>query len=346
MAPSGDDVPVTAPDRRRPGFTLIELLVVIAVIGVLVALLLPAVQQAREAARRTQCRNHLKQFGLALHNYESTHSVFPPGSVVSADQSTVYANANSLLFPYLDQAALGNLINPDLPWYLHSPSVAKTVVPVFLCPSNSKPEIREVPIFSGFSLPVGSTFATTDYLYCRGVGDSFCFAPLPASEAGFFSSNRVLRFRDITDGTSNTFAMGEGAGGDRWPLCRGGGCTTKFTSSLSAVHPASNMWLTGGVGAQFLVDMGGVFSSVWGCTADRLNKNPVTDSFIDLTQPTNCTASFNGGPHTVSGFRSDHPGGAMFLYGDGSVRFISQNIDFTLYRCLSTIGGQEVIDAP
>ena len=99
--------------RHRCAFTLIELLVVIAIIAILIALLLPAVQQAREAARRTQCRNNLKQLGLALHNYHETHTVFPPGATADA-AGNVFANANTMLLPYFEEAALHKLNNMDL----------------------------------------------------------------------------------------------------------------------------------------------------------------------------------------------------------------------------------------
>src|SRR5437773_408931 len=119
----------------QKAFTLLELLVVIAIIGLLVALLLPAVQAAREAARKMKCGNNLRQFGVALHNYESVHSTLPPGVIVSSDGATTYANGLVMLFPYFEQAGLAGLYNSEQPWYVHSAVVAQTVVPLFSCPS-------------------------------------------------------------------------------------------------------------------------------------------------------------------------------------------------------------------
>src|SRR5262249_41622874 len=129
--------------KRHSGFTLVELLVVIAIIGVLVALLLPAIQAAREAARRSSCTNNLKQFGLALHNYHDTLKVFPPGGIVKTSPTTrnfpsssVYVSVHAMLLPFFEEANLKNLYDNNRPWQLQRPDVAATAVPVFVCPSN------------------------------------------------------------------------------------------------------------------------------------------------------------------------------------------------------------------
>ncbi len=332
-------------NRSRRGFTLIELLVVIAIIAVLIALLLPAVQQAREAARRTQCKNNLKQFGLALHNYESSHRVFPPAAISVDANLEVYATAHVMLMPYYDQANLETLWNKDLPFQNQSPGVLKTIVPMFLCPSNSKEPVFELAVLAMIGYP--TMYGTTDYVYSKGPSDGWCLAPHkpPANVQGAFWVNEGIRFGRVTDGTSNSFCMGEGAGGDAWPLCHGAGCTTVFNGPLG-VMPASGLWPIMGVGSAPFAGAGIVLSGLWASTAEPPNKWPVTDSFIDVGNSTDCRASWQGGTHSTANFRSDHTGGLHILYLDGGVRFISENIDLPTYRALSTIAGGEVAVTP
>jgi prepilin-type N-terminal cleavage/methylation domain-containing protein/prepilin-type processing-associated H-X9-DG protein len=333
--------------RSSRGFTLIELLVVIAIVAVLIALLLPAVQQAREAARRTQCRNHLRQFGLALHNYHSTHSAFPPAIIVSADGMEIFANANVMLLPYFEQIALHDLFDPTRSWVELPSAVVAHVVPTFVCPSNSKQNPFDIPSFEALQLPCGTTFGATDYVYSKGSNDAACLPTtgVPHSERGLFDANRLTRIAHVTDGSSNTIAMGEGAGGPLWPLCRGAGCSTPFDGPAGP-QPATNAWIIGNVGSALTDPLGLLTAGVWGSTAEPPNKRPVTDSWIDLTQLENCTSSRNGGPHSVANFRSDHAGGVHFLFADGGVRFVSEQIDLMLYRRLSTIGEGAAVSVP
>lgn len=338
----------TSGRRRAAGFTLIELLVVIAIIGVLVALLLPAVQSAREAARRTKCRNNLKQFGLALHAYSESHSTFPPGVTNSSDGSQAYANANAMLLPWFEQSALSALYNMEAEWHSQSPAVATQVIPLFLCPSNSKTNPFDISQLVALGVPVGSRFAATDYVYSRGAVDAWCLTlfqgqRLPGN--GVFSTNYGARLRDVTDGTSNTFAMGEAVGGPLWPLCRGSGCTTPHAGPNGPVS-ANNAWMLGPVSNSDLFALGLIASSNWGSTIERLNKRPVTDTMFDTSGGSDCRNSEDGGPHSTSNFRSDHAGGAHFLFADGSVHFVSENVNQSTYRSLSTISGGEVVNWP
>ena len=326
-------------------FTLIELLVVIAIIAVLIALLLPAVQSAREAARRTQCRNNLKQFGLALHGYHGSSRMFPIGVSSSGDGLQVYANANAMLLPWFEQTALASLYNMELEWHSQSPAVASRVIPLFVCPSNSKTNPFEVPLLGTLGVPVGTSFAATDYVYSRGACDAWCTALFQGqrlSGGGVFAPNFGARLRDIVDGSSNTIAMGEAVGGPGWPLCRGSGCTTPYSGADGPVA-ANNAWALGPVSNSDLFSLGLVISSNWGSTIEPMNKRPVTDTMADLAALDDCRCSTTGGPHSTSNFRSDHSGGALFLLADGSVQFLSESIDTAVYQGLSTISGGEVI---
>lgn len=342
--------------KRRSAFTLIELLVVIAIIAILIALLLPAVQQAREAARRTSCRNNLKQFGLAMHNYHDVYTMFPLGGSFNEFDADVYAGANTMLLPYFEQLPLGKLYDQTIAWEDQPNTVQQATIPTFVCPSVS----QENPYTDSFLINFvdNATYGVTNYAYCKGVTDSWCFnssvplgssaiyGPVPATERGMFDLNLSVRVKDVTDGTSNTIAMGEAAGGANWPVCMGVGCTTAAVDPLGATRLGSVGWIIAEPSNSQFVAVGLVSSSVFACTIERINKNPVTDTmssiengFFDLLD---CRSSLNGGPHRTSNFRSQHTGGAFFLAADGSVHFLSENIDLTSFRQLSTMGGGEV----
>jgi len=195
--------------RSAPrGFTLIELLVVIAIIAVLISLLLPAVQQAREAARRMQCRNNLKQFGLAIHNYESSHGSFPPGRV----GFPMVFSAQAAVLPYIDDAALYNLIDfntaptfvePPVQPYSQNVVAAMTKIPMYLCPSD-------------FGSVQGNSYACTNYVVCTGSGSSATTRYIRSGDGVMMDVKLrgVIRFRDVTDGLSNTVAASEQTLGD------------------------------------------------------------------------------------------------------------------------------------
>ncbi len=188
----------------RRGFTLVEFLVVIAITGILVGLLLPAVQSARESARRMQCSNNLKQIGLGLHNYESSTLQIPAGGMESN-----FISGFASILPHLEQGSVYLQYDFNL-YYTHPANVAvsKQKVPTYLCPSTNIP--REVPanatMASGVAVEVGSA---STYLLNEGTNQymSVCDGAFPAIYTSY--RNRHLKLADFTDGLSNTLAVGE-----------------------------------------------------------------------------------------------------------------------------------------
>ena len=183
--------------RRQNAFTLVELLVVIAIIGILVGLLLPAVQSAREAARRMQCSNNLRQISIALHNHESALKRFPPlGDYVSSG-SSVYWSFHTKLLPYCEQANLQNLIDFKLP-ISQQPDVAKVRVPYLLCPSELNDRERPDGNFTHYPLN-----------YAGNVGLWHIYQPPVGQSTGVFQVNKPTSVSEITDGLSNTVGIAE-----------------------------------------------------------------------------------------------------------------------------------------
>ena len=296
--------------RNRHGFTLIELLVVIAIIAILVALLLPAVQQAREAARRTQCKNNLKQIGLALHNYHDVARTFPPGWIAvdvsgapSAHEGTSGVGWAAMILPHLEQSNLYTLFNASLP--LTDPANAAFLhnqVPGYLCPSDPQPEFFNLAEEGGGAilakLPIANyigCFGTEELDGCENApGDLPVMADGTCRGDGIFYHNSRVRIADVTDGTTNTYMVGE----------------RKTVESLD--------WYSTWPG--MIAEGEEAFQRVCG-SADHTPNHPSTH-FDD--------------------FSSHHTGGAQFCLGDGSVRFISESIDTSVYQALATIQGGEV----
>jgi prepilin-type N-terminal cleavage/methylation domain-containing protein/prepilin-type processing-associated H-X9-DG protein len=199
------------PNGERNGFTLIELLVVIAIIGILIALLLPAVQAAREAARRTQCTNHLKQIGLALHNYHDVVKTFPPGWVLG--NGSPGWGWNVMLFPYLENRPLYDTLRPTgrrLVAVRNHPTdyvLLQTKISILRCPSDVSPELA-MKTFQRPNPPDPLPLATTNYAGNRGF---FNMTTNNDWNNGVLYAGSRVSFTDILDGTSNTFAVGEKA---------------------------------------------------------------------------------------------------------------------------------------
>ncbi|HTN77623.1 MAG TPA: DUF1559 domain-containing protein, partial [Pirellulaceae bacterium] len=183
---------------RRPAFTLVELLVVIAIIGVLVALLLPAVQAAREAARRMSCSNNLKQIGLATHTYHDTFLTFPPGGTYAVGATSDGWSVQARLLPYIEQGNLQNLIDWNLPYNVQN-AVTQTKVPVYLCPSEVNNRARPDGALTHYPLNYGVNMGTW-----------FVFGPVQRSGGdGLVYPNSDTNFAAVMDGTSNTVAFAE-----------------------------------------------------------------------------------------------------------------------------------------
>lgn len=284
---------------RRRGFTLIELLVVIAIIAVLVSILLPAVQQAREAARTAQCRNNAKQISIGLHNYHEAHGSFPPAMFGSSP--SLGATAYILLLPYVDQTALYNRYNFDA-YYGDAANnlVTKNRVGTFVCPSMVVP--REVPHVG--CAEIGG--AASSYLFNEGTA-SYQNPSLGMFPMGSYAGNNPVRIGDVKDGTSGTIAFGETSYNFKnyvWGTCTGSPATT-----------GTPKW---GYARWGLGYPGGTL----GNSSRRIN---------DFT--------LSGTP---TGYSSMHTGGAVFSMADGSVHFLSENIDATLLNSLSTRAGGEI----
>ncbi|HWL08282.1 MAG TPA: DUF1559 domain-containing protein [Planctomicrobium sp.] len=321
--------------HSRSGFTLIELLVVIAIIAILIALLLPAVQQAREAARRTQCKNNLKQLGLALHNYESTHSVFP----LISHNSTGFS-AQAQILPFIDQGNLQNLIDfanplmtgsgPNVTLNPDYVGVQDRLIPVLLCPSDSGDPILDDGEFR---------WAGTNYLVNIGSGTGFNYCASGGSVLpdGIFWRGSNTRLRDITDGTSNTVLMAEGLFGGR-----DGVSTTVLTDPQRQIKRASGGGSPCTRTAEDLVAAG--VSGYNGGRAGswiRATASHIAVNGFYTPNSRNPDVTFHG--DVISASRSAHVGGAQAVLADGSVRFVSENVNLETWRALFTRNGGEVI---
>lgn len=270
--------------RRRSAFTLIELLVVIAIIAVLIGLLLPAVQKVREAAARTQCLNNLHQIGLALHNYHSAYSCFPPGWKRVNNVPDPSWAWSCFLLPYLEQQNLYNTLAPDTQTlakaFTNNLTALQTPVKGYMCPSDTVFPLNTNRRFSKVGYSPDVSIAISNY---PGNGGN-------NGDTGLFQENRTLRIADITDGTSNVLAVGERKSKD--------GAWAGLWAGLTQV--SGDTALDGQ-------------NSVRGYTYYRM---PDGETLTGTVLPN-------------AAFSSNHTGGANFALCDGSVRFISNSINWT-----------------
>ncbi|QDV50318.1 DUF1559 domain-containing protein [Gimesia fumaroli] len=313
--------------KTRKAFTLIELLVVIAIIAILIALLLPAVQQAREAARRSQCKNNLKQIGLALHNYHEAFNILPPGSIVLLNASGTTYNGHgwtwhASILPYLDQGPLYNQIQGPDSSGMGSESggttsakqqlAGQTVLSVFWCPSQ--PDVTKGVQKGGYSPSnyngnMGTLIGSSgDNCYSGGISTAAQMAATGGCMGadGIFFISSGVGFRDVTDGLSNTIMVSEviDSGGD------------------------SNM-------------LGGGGSDRKHCFSGGADSNPPTEMTEYLIAAESNDPINSYGEEAAGSY---HVGGAHFLMGDGRVKFLSENIDMSTYRAVSTRAKRETLD--
>ena len=356
--------------RRSRGFTLIELLVVIAIIAVLIALLLPAVQQAREVARRTQCKNNLKQFGLALHNYESTYSVFPMTNAQNYQPNVQGFSPQARLLPYFDQANLQGLIDFTQPAFTgpfnalapnpQFATVFATPLQMMLCPSDPA---QKQNVGTG-----GAIYAGINYMVSYGSGTGTNY-DLRWPTDGVVHENSSTRFGDITDGASSTVFMSEAVRSMGPDFTLAGGTLPPFnyqatlngSSGVSATLLASQGlsgtgggWVNGPAGVIANPDLASIWpqKTNWRGASSAALRGRGT-SWAHSGAMSTLTNGYNPPnsriPDVVTHFtgffgpRSWHTGGAHALFGDGTVRFLGDNIDTVLHRNLHSRNGGEVI---
>jgi prepilin-type N-terminal cleavage/methylation domain-containing protein/prepilin-type processing-associated H-X9-DG protein len=303
------------PPARRSGFTLIELLVVIAIIGVLIALLLPAVQKVREAANRLKCQNNLKQIGLGLHNYHDSQSTFPPGG--AGTSSTATGNDGMgfhvYILPFVEQDALFRLFDLTMPYNAAvNKAQASVRLPLYQCPSA-------VDLYTennGENAPTGDRGWTTHYHGNMGPNDLATnqYQVIASTNGGqglqgVLGRDTKIRLTDISDGSSNTFLVGETS----WTRTGGGavgyrvwhrGCNTANALACGSCRNVAN-----GLG------------TVWAGGGG--------------------TAGYNN-----FSFGGIHSGGTNFLFADGSIRSVSNNVSLGLLLATASRNGGEVQIVP
>lgn len=309
---------------RRNAFTLVELLVVIAIIGVLVALLLPAVQQAREAARRSQCINHLKQLALALHNHHDTYGKFPPGGNYDdmdgpSNPIPTHHTWITHTLPFMEQSSLYEMIDLDESSYLQLmpdgvTPIRRTEIATLLCPSDLPLEINE-----------NHDMAITNYVGSEG------FHWWPNGDGLFSPGKYKNRMASIKDGTSQTIILAEATtqGAEGGPAMQGGGTGRKRRGTGRVFSTALVASSGGGHPTQpERVNPEG------GTTADhgwwKAAPHAYAPTYISHWAP---NAEW-GGPDSY------HPGGLNIGVGDGSSRFLAHTIDYHVWRSLNSMSGQ------
>ena len=316
--------------RIAAGFTLVELLVVIAIIGVLVALLLPAVQAAREAARRNQCQNHLKQWSLAMQNHHDTHLKLPYFTRTVPNRQ----NWPPFVMPFLEQGNLVSAYDLNVRWY-DPPNMAVTQVhlPIFNCPSD-----RRKPVWTDQS---GYVSVRANYLVCygnhtfgnstgHGIGRGVFGITSASNPAGNVFEPYQAKYGDVTDGLSNTILMSEvivarmdnnQGGGGSWPSGDFRGHVWHDATSSSPSH-CPNIFMT----------INGPNSTV--------PDNALCGTIVNNDPLMPCSNGSSTERQNVA--RSRHPVGVNTTRADGSVQFVSNSINLTTWRALGSMDAGEI----
>lgn len=345
-------LPSPATANRSGGFTLVELLVVIAIIGVLVALLLPAVQAAREAARRSSCTNNLRQLGLAAHNFESANKTFPLGRTLVLPSSTL-KNTQwghlSRILPYVEGSAIHSLID-----YSKAPNnqeVVKSKIPFFICPTD--PEDR---VNGTYCAATGGQLDWGRSSYRGNGGNMPGVTPAPDASTpvppelnnGIFVTNVLVKTSHITDGLSNTAMYSEKVRGDGdlssvevasdWFKIPGSGASADaIYTSCSAVVPGNQTTQA----TQF--PCGGRNWTHGDYSPTRYNHimPPNGNSCSQAAGTFNATpVNEEGGAHTAS---SQHNGGVNVTMADASTRYVSDGVDPLVWRAMGSRDGDETV---
>jgi prepilin-type N-terminal cleavage/methylation domain-containing protein/prepilin-type processing-associated H-X9-DG protein len=325
---------------RVPGFTLVELLVVIAIIGILVAMLLPAIQAAREAARRTQCINNLRQMGLAMLNYESTYKVFPPSDVVVPDPTTgqltksLGLSVHARLLPFVEEASLRGLVNFSASYNHATNDAARmTRVAMFLCPSDGSENALTTP----------SVGAPTSYHANQGSGVVWSITTNPSDPNyalgppnGVLIRNGGVKTGDVIDGLSHTAAFAERVIGDG-----DNGVATEESDTFApgTTHPGvEKAWQDclsmdiSDLSKQGVSDVGFPWIRAYHSTTIYYHNMP----------PNGRSCMYPPGQiMTTAGSR--HTGGVNLMMCDGSARFISSEVNRPTWQALGSRNGEEIV---
>ncbi len=327
----------------RRGFTLVELLVVIAIIGILVALLLPAIQAAREAARRTDCLNRLKQMGIAAHNFHDSTKHLPhhgggklrPTPANPNPTGTTGLSSQAQLLPYMEDAAVLNLVNQSVHWRNQTIEVKTTPLPFLKCPSQNPLEYTDILASGRYE----DSPLRCHYFAIFGAKPESCAAPgdprvpypdntytmitcsvagtgLPNNNGGIASNGAMfwesdLPFKRITDGLSHTMMYGECS----WDA----GINMTWLAASDFAIPANNVWIFNGKQIVWPINSA-AFPPTWGPTP------PATVNYHDVS------------------LGSKHPGGCHVLMCDGSASFVSETIELATLKAMASRASEELFD--